>query len=183
MTKDRKELLRRYLNFFFITLAVHAVSLLFYVVMLAAAMEHLMKSAGNKHVVLITAFSLVLLLIFLACLAVVYARNGEERRRYLALTKENTWGLLQKIKHIYKDVLFCTLIFLAVQIPYMIFYSAYGIDYGNMVGLELFYVVDLAMYELTNHAFLGFALNGILFFVLSVVLRLLVLRRWDKERV
>ena len=183
MTQEKKALLRHCLNFFFITVAAHLISLLFYIVMLASAMEHALRSGTGQHKVIIVIFSLALLLIFVIYLAIDFARDGERRRGYLALTKERDFTLPEKFKYLYRDILLCTVIYLFVQLPYTVFYAMLGVDYDHMVTFERFYVFDLAMYETTDSAVLGFLLNALIFFAAMLSLRLYVLWNWSRERI
>lgn len=183
MTQRGRNLLRHYLNFFFILLAAHLASLLFYAVMLANVMEHMLRSGNGQHRVIIVVFSLSLLVIFAICLAVMFARDGERRREYLALTKGKPFTWKACFQYLYRDALLCTLIYLAVQLPYAIFYAMLGVDYDHMVVFERFYVFDLAMYEITDSAIWGLLLNGVIFFVIALSLKLYVLWRWSSERI
>ena len=55
--------------------------------------------------------------------------------------------------------------------------------YSPITGFERTYIFDVGFYELTGSAMSGFLLNGIVFFAGILLLKLLVLFRWEKERI
>lgn len=183
MSPKAAKALRRYLLFALIVLLAHVVSHLLYIAILAAPVGHLLRYSNGKHVTVVILFSFFLLFIFMLCNAVAFARNGEERRGYLKLTKDNRWSVWQNLKYLYKDALLRTLIYLIFQIPFAAFYSVYGFSYSPITGFERTYIFDVGFYELTGSAILGFLLNGIVFFAGILLLMLLVLFRWEKERI
>ena len=173
--------LRHYLTLLLILFVAHLAVHLFYIVALASAMEHSLTQPDHSAMILLIAFSLAMFVILILCLNIPFARNGEQKRAYQALLKAQKTSFAQKLKFLYRDVLFSTLLLLAFQIPFAVFYAMLGFSYDNMVFFERFYVLDVAFYELTGSAILGWLLNGILFFLCSMLLRLGALHLWKKE--
>ncbi|MBE6630258.1 MAG: hypothetical protein E7624_05345 [Ruminococcaceae bacterium] len=181
MTPQRRAFIHRTFVFLLLTVIAHAVADLFYIVMLAAPVQQSLAYPDHTPMIMVICFSLALFLIFTIFLAVTFARNGEERRKYQALLKEHPFTLSQNFKYLYKDALHRTVIYAIFQLPFVIFYSAFGFSYGPMTGFERFYILDVAFYEITQVSVLGFLLNGMLFFALSLLTKLFVLHLWKKE--
>lgn len=181
MSEHFKKVLRHYLTLLAILFGAHLFVHLLYIVVLAAAMEQSLTQPDHSAMILLISFSLATFLIFTLGLNLPFARNGEQKRAYQALLKTNQTSFSQKLKYLYRDVLFSTLLLLAFQLPFAIFYAMAGFSYDNMIFFERFYVLDVAFYEITGSALLGLLLNGVLFFLGSFLLRLGALHLWKKE--
>ena len=181
MSEQFKKALRHYLLLLAILFGAHLFVHLLYIVVLAAAMEQALTQPDHSAMILLLAFSLVAFLIFVLALNLPYAQNGEEKRAYQALLKANQTTFSQKLKFLYRDVLFSTLLLIGFQLPFAIFYAMLGFSYDNMVFFERFYVLDVAFYEITGSAALGLLLSGVLFFLGSFIIRLGALHLWKKE--
>ena len=181
MSERVKKALRHYLTLLLILFVAHLAVHLFYIVALAAAMEQLLTQPDHSAMILLIAFSLAMFVILILCLNIPFARNGEHKRAYQTLLKAQKTSFAQKLKFLYRDVLFSTLLLLAFQIPFAIFYAMLGFSYDNMVFFERFYVLDVAFYEITGSALLGWLLNGVCFFLAAMLLRLGALHLWKKE--
>ena len=72
-------------------------------------------------------------------------------------------------------------IFLAVQLPMMIFCSMFAYSYDYQIFLEAFYAGTAGFYLLTPVAILGWLLSGIYLFVLLTVTRYITLRIWQRD--
>ena len=181
MNERLQKALRRYLLLLAILFGAHLFVHLLYIVVLAAAMEQALTQPDHSAMILLLAFSLIAFSLLILGVNLPYGRNGEEKRAYQALLKANQTSFLQKLKFLYRDVLFSTLILIAFQLPFAIFYAMLGFSYDNMIFFERFYILDMAFYEITSNAFLGLLLNGVIFFLGSLLVRLGALHLWKKE--
>ena len=181
MSPQRRLFIHRTLVFLLLLLIAHVVALVFYAVILAAPIQQAVNYPDQSPARMMIPFSLILLLIFTIILAVSFARTGEERRKYQGLLKEHAFDLTQNFLYLYKDALHRTVLYLIFQIPFLIFYSGFGFSYKYMTGFERFYVLDVALYEATGSAILGFLCNAVLFFALLLLTKLFVLHLWKKE--
>lgn len=181
MSERMQKALRHYLLLLAILLGTHLFVHLLYIVMLAAAMEQSLTHPDHSAMILLLAFSLAAFLIFTVGFNLPFSRNGEQKRAYQALLKADQASFSQKLKFLYRDVLCSTLLLLAFQLPFAIFYAMAGFSYDNMIFFERFYVLDVAFYEITGSALFGLLLNGALFFLGSFLLRLGALHLWKKE--
>lgn len=181
MNERVKKALRHYLLLFAILFAAHLFVHLLYIVALAAAMEQALTQPDHSALLLLLIFSLAALTVFLIAWNIPFARNGEKKRAFQALLKAQQARFSQNLKFLFPDVLGESLLVLAFQLPFSIFYAMLGFSYDNMVFFERFYVLDVAFYEITGSALLGLLLNGVIFLLVSLLLRLGALHLWKKE--
>lgn len=181
MSEQFKKALRHYLLLLAILFGAHLFVHLLYIVALAAAMEQALTQPDHSAMLLLLFFSLAALTVFLIAWNIPFARNGEKKRTFQAHLKTQQASFSQSLKFLLPDVLGESLLLLAFQLPFCIFYAMLGFSYDNMVFFERFYVLDVAFYEITGSAILGWLLNGTCFFLCSMLLRLGALQLWKKE--
>ena len=60
----------------------------------------------------------------------------------------------------FKDWIWRTILYAVFQIPFLIFYAAFGLALGQgMIGLERFYIADAGFYAVFGSAILGILLT------------------------
>lgn len=183
MSPEKRERGRHYIRFTVIVLLWHVLSLILYALFVGNMIRAELLYPDGRHVAIVAIYSFLLTAAFHICMAVMYARDGEARRLYLDKSRERAFSLPENCQFLWREQLYHTLILLAVQFPFMVFYGAAGFVYGEITVFEMFFAVDVALYELTHSFALGFLLNGVLSFLLFIGLRLVVLARWQKERI
>ncbi len=183
MSPERRALVRHGIRFFLLALLAHTVSLIFYLLIAARIIKSELAYADSNHRGTLIFFSLLMTLLFLVMIAVSNARDGEKRRGWLLRTKEWHPTAKERFLALLPEALAETLVWLGLQLPFLIFYSFAGFDYVYTTGLEWFYAIEAGIYEITRIGILGFLLDGVLFFAVSMLLRLYYHRAWEKDRI
>ena len=183
MSPERRALVRHGIRFFVLALLAHTVSLIFYLLFAARIIKQEAAYNDGNHRGTLIFFSILMTLIFLVIIAVSNARDGEKRRAWLARTKEWQPTAKERFFTLLPEALTETLAWLLLQLPFLIFHSFAGFDYVYTTGFERFYAMDAGLYELVRIGVLGFLLDGILVFAVSMLLRFYYHSTWEKDRI
>ena len=182
MDPEKVKRVRHYIAYVAMLLLLHVVSLVFYALFVGNMVRPELLYPDGRQVGIVVTYSLLLTVLFHVVLTVAYARNGEERRAYLELTREGAMPLVGRFRRIWREQLYHTLILLGLQLPFRVFYASADFVFGDITVFEMLFAVDASFYLLTDNFALGYLLNGLLHFLLFVGGRLLAVHLWERER-
>ena len=108
-------------------------------------------------------------------------RESETRRLTIKQMGAASFDIRVFWKEECKTNLYRTAIYLAVQLPMLIFCSIFAYSYDYQIFLEKFYAGVAGFYVMTPVAMLGWLLSGVYLFVLLMVTRYIQLRVWQRD--
>ena len=182
----------------FIMLIYHAVTWLFYVLFISHAVEQPMalEEMGARIYWTMFGFSLVTLLIIAIVMAVMYLKNSDRKRAYLAATSveirgaENVAeGASRYRKLALVEGLACTLSTGALWMVPTLFYvislsmSGMGFGYANAWALEQFFVGFIGLCEPFQNPWIGLLIGLAILFVFHYFGRLYAHKKWEQGRI
>ena len=125
---------------------------------------------------------LVFQLIFWLIVALLYIWRGlmsfaDVQREMKKASKEEGFNAHAYFMNtFFRDWIWRTVLYAVFQLPFLIFYAAFGLALGNaMIGLEKFYIADAGFYG-TCGTFLGFLLTTAYFFGIMVLVHYVTYR-------
>ena len=110
-------------------------------------------------------------------------RESETRRLTVKQIESANFDAIAFWKEECKINLLRAAIYLAAQLPMMIFCSIFAYSYDYQIIIEAFYAGTAGFYVMTPIAFLGWLLSGVYLFVLLMVTRYITLRVWQREAI
>lgn len=128
-------------------------------------------------------FGATAFLIFNLVLVVQFTRDGTLRREFQSETRGRTLTIADYVRYLLRELLICTVIYTAFQLPYCIFYTVFGYDHVNAIFVDKFFVMAAGFYTLCGGiAFLGLFISVLLFGGIQLTARTMILRHWDETR-
>ena len=165
-------------------LVIYFVRVIFFSGIFAQAVEDA-RLDGNQIPRIIT-IALSLFAIFVFCVISSRGISGdtEKRKVFLDEAKKSEPTFKSLFDLCFKKNLTHTIIFAALQVPYLIFYSFFGLVYGfEVTHFELFYTLEAGFYEITRIGIVGFIISCVVFLALQMIFEIMVYRRWNMERI
>ena len=175
---------RYYVNFALILIAVQGMTWLIRAVAFsgifseAQAMGEL--SLGRTILII---YSIVCVIGFSAWRAVSMSRDGAARRAYLDMSADHLPNVKELLQIDLKKDLVELAVYAGLQIPFLIFYSAFGYRYVGGIFFEGLYTMHAGIYEITRIGIIGILMDCALYFVTVKLFRLPVYRTWERERI
>ena len=178
-------------------LAYHVLSMLVYRLFFSASVNQLARDEHwSRAYWTLFGFAIVGLLVIAAVQALLYFKDGERKRAYLAATSVEVRGAEQVSeghtryrKLALKEGIFCTvatgILWLIPALLYTIFQSAsgQGFGYGSAYGIETFFIGFVGLCEPFHSAWVGWLLGLAILFVFHYVGRLFTHKKWNEERI
>ena len=116
----------------------------------------------------------------------MFARNhGDERRAFIDASRNDGFSMKEYFKKFIPEHAVYIGLYVLTQLVFCGFFAAFGFKYVASQGgtvLERFHIADAGFYLLTNSALLGLLLNIICMTAILCAARLLVLWKWQKEK-
>ena len=174
---------RHYVHYAIAILAIHLASYLFRVIVFSGMFAQSVEDGDGMAKAITVCFSLVVCVIFCLYCASTYAQDGERRRSFTALAKEQSVTWKDMLRWSWKKHLIHAAMFAVFQLPFLVFYSCFGIVYVNGTFFDSFYCMEAGFYEMTGIGIVGFFLHCGVLFIGQCIGDAVVYRQWDKQRV
>lgn len=176
--------MKKYIMFLVKLLVAYGFSMAVYAILFSSAAA---QAADNAELSVANAFlglfGAASFLIFNLVLLVQFARDGILRREFQSAAKGETFAALDYARYALREVLICTAIYAIFQLPYCIFYSAFGYDHVHAIIVDKFFVMAAGFYTLCGgNGYLGLVISALLFFLIQLGARALILRHWNVNR-
>lgn len=172
---------RHYVHYAIAVIAMHACTWFCRVIVLSGIFAQSVESEDGMARVIIIFFSLLTNVLFCVFHTRVLLQDGERRRTYLQLSKERTVSFGEQWHWMWKRSLIHVAMFAVFQLPFLVFYSSFGMVYVNGTILDSFYALEAGFYELFYNGVLGFFLHIAFLFAGHILGEWIVYRIWDKE--
>ena len=121
--------------------------------------------------------------IFNMVFVVQFAKDSVLRRAFRQATQGRALTTVDYLRYTLREVLIFTAIYAAVQLPYCIFYTAFGYDHVHAIIVDQFFVMAAGVYTLCGgNGYLGLMMSTLFFASIQLMARTVILRRWDVDR-
>ena len=181
--KRRVKLTKRGILFTLKLFLYHFASMIIYGVALSSIVAQDIRDGMDGAGKIILLFSVFASLLFAVIIAFDLANDGEEMRSFKRLAAERKYSFVMGMRLSLTDAVIYTAIYLVFQLPFVLFYGAFGFDHILATGFEQYYIMDVGFMELTGIGILGALLNSLLFFLCLIFVRCFIYRGWDKDKI
>ena len=167
-----------------ILMLLHLIAMLFFGLFFSNSISHLSEDDPARANSTIFVFNIVFISVFVAVLAKLETSFADFRRELKDELKSPGFSLIKYWKkHHFRDTIMILILFAVFQIPFVIFYSIWGMALQYPTLFEQLYIVDAGSYLLTNSAVFGILINMVIFGALyfSVKFIFLVITKKDVE--
>ena len=147
--------------------------------LIATEMQH--ESTLERNILII--FSMLATLIHALITGFELSGDGERRRAFLQTLKSQSFSPLLMLNTAAPDLTLMTVCHLAFQLPFVLFYHAFGFFYFSPTFIEEFYCMEAGWMELTRIGLVGALLQTLVFIIIVTIVRYTVYSRWNKEKI
>lgn len=182
---------------FFFMMVYHAVTRLLYAVIMSPLQNQMV---GDEHEpqyrFVMFAFSLLTLAIFALIMTVIYFKNGDRKRAYLAATSAELRGADNVAEGVCRyrrialmEAIVSTAVTAVLWLIPACFYtvamnlSGQGYGYAEAWGIETFFVGVVGLFQPFQNAWVGWLLGLSFFFCVHYFGRLYSHKNWEKNRI
>ena len=181
----------------FFTVIYHAISWLFYVFIMSPIENQMVgDEREGEYRFFMFGFSLLTLVIFSVIMTVIYAKNGDRKRAYLAATsvelrgQENVAeGEARYRKLALTEALVSVIPTAVLWLIPAAFYTAalnasgMGYGYADAWGIEVFFVGAVGLFQPFQNAWVGWILGLAILFCVHYFGRLYSHKNWQSNRI
>ena len=182
---------------FFFMMIYHAVTRLLYAVAMSPLQNQMVGDEHEREYRLVMfGFSLLTMTVISIIMTVIYFKNGERKRAYLAATSievrgaENvSEGIFRYRRIALREAIVSTAVTAVLWLIPACFYTAamnlsgQGYGYAEAWGIEAFFVGVVGLFQLFQNAWAGWLLGLSFFFCVHYFGRLYSHKNWEKNRI
>lgn len=172
---------RHYVHYAIAVLAMHGAAWLCRVIVLSGVFAQSIEQEDGMARVILILFSLFINALFCVLYARTALQDGERRRSFLQRLKEGPISPRDRFGWMWKKTLIHVAMFGVWQLPFLAFYSAFGIVYVNGTIFDSFYAMEAGFYEIFCNGILGFLLHAVFLLVGHILAEWLVYAIWERE--
>ena len=181
--RKRTRLIKRGMLFFLKLFLYHFAAMIFYGVAFSSMVAQGIRDQGGISGAIVLLFSIFAILLFAVFVAFDLAHDGEEKRSFKDLARRTRYTFGMGARLALPEAAIYSAIYFVFQLPFCLFYQAFGFNYFLTTGFEKYYVMGLGLMELTKNGYLGALLNALLLFLCIIAVRCFIYRGWDKDKI
>ncbi len=180
-----KHYIRYVVYFLIVQLVVYFIRTMFFTSMIGQAYYDSQYNDNTAYITITIWFSIIATLSVCILTALIKSRDAEKKRLFRAEYKTSEFTVRQALALGWKRTLGHTAIWALFSIPFLVFYSIWGLTYDTAIvtQFEMFYGLQAGFYEITHIGILGFIMSCVFFFAVSMLFDLLVYKSWNSDRV
>lgn len=174
----KRKTIKELIKWAFMLIIAHLATMLIFGLVVSSSVARVALDDPLRARTVVFWIGLILQAFFVLIYSKFLSRFGDTdyRREFRAAVKNENVSVLEFYRSsLLIENLLKLVVFAVFQIPFTVFYSAFGLDLVYTTGLEQFYIMDAGAYALTNSALLGFFLNTVLFGVVFLAIQFLFL--------
>ena len=154
----------------------HIASMILFGMVCSDSVAYMAEYLPDKAVRFVFTYNIIFYTVFLFILSKTESSYVEYRKSIKTAMKEECFSVFKYFKtFMLREHLIKLGVFMAFQIPFVIFFSIWGISMIVPIIFEQFYYLDAGCYILTNSSILGWILNTILFGTIYTLVTLFVI--------
>ena len=169
---DRSKI-KKVINWIGILIAAHIAAMIAFSIFLSGSLATIAEKEPHTVSLSIFLFDVAFQIFFAVLFVNIETSFVEYRRKMRESLRENDFTVVEYFKRIHlSDDIVKLICFTVFQIPFAIFFTAFGFSIFATTGLEKFYILDAGTYLITGSVILGFLLNSLLFAAVYLSVRL-----------
>ena len=176
-------LFKKLVHWFGLVLLFLAIAALFKAMFLQGMIETSLEANDGAAKVITILYALVFPIALCLNFGLFIGRESETRRLTVRQMSHSEFDVNAFWLDEIKLTAWRTVIYLAAQLPMLLFCSIFTYSYDYQIIIEAFYAGTAGCYVMTPIALIGWLLSGIYLFALLLVTRYITLRIWQKESV
>lgn len=155
-----------------ILLIAHIVALLFFSLIMSGSVARLSEEYPSRANSTVLTFNIVFNVIFAFLYFKFNTSFVDYRKKFKAVVKADGFSFAKYFKEeILKEQLVMSLVFALFQLPFVIFYSIFGMSLIYPILFEQFYVMDAGAYLVSGSGIFGLLLNTAIFTAVFLLVR------------
>lgn len=182
----KQNLFKKSVNWLGLLIIAHIASMIIFGIAFSSSVAYMSEDQPTRAKFLVFVYNIVFDVLFVLIFSKGEMSFVEYRKAIKESIKDNSFTVLKYFKTVMlKEHLAKLGVFMAFQIPFVIFFSIWGLSLQVPTMFEQFYYMDAGSYILTNSAILGWILNTVLFGIVCTIIRILFvsLTKRDLEKI
>ena len=184
----KRTFIKEGLKWFCILVIIHIAAMILFGITISSTVISEAQMNPAIAVRLIIMFDLIVFIIFALIIAKIESSYVEYRKTLKEKLREPDFSLIKHWKNEYfKFYLVKMCVFIGFQIPFMIFYSAFGFAVGASAVFDQFYVLEAGFYVISGSPLIGLLLDtiafGAIYFIISLFFMFIAKNSVKKEMV
>ena len=161
---------KKAVNWLGILILYHLIAMIIYGLFVSSMVTQLaIQEIYSEARVSVFVFDIILCVLFSVAYCKVESSFTAYRKDLRQSMKEEGFSLITYFKEKkLKDLIIKVIVFAIFQLPFLLFFSIWGLSYIATTGIEKFYIVDAGAYAIVGIPILGFILNTLLFSVIFI---------------
>lgn len=169
----KQRLFKKSVNWLGLLIIAHIVSMIIFGLAFSSSVAYMSEDQPTRAKILVLLYNIIFDVLFVSLFSKFETSYTEFRKSVKDSIKEGSFSVLKYFKTVMlKEHLIKIGIFMAFQIPFVIFFSIWGVSLQIPIMFEQFYYMDAGFYILTNSAILGWLLNTLLFGIICTLVRI-----------
>ena len=169
-----QKLFKKGIKWIGVLIIAHIVSMIIFGIAFSGSFAYMSEELPMRAAVFVLLYDIVFYVLFVVLLSKIEMSYLEYRKSMKEAIKAKTFSTVNYFKTVLlKEHLVKLGIFMAFQLPFVIFFSIWGLSLKLPIMFEQFYYLDAGCYILTNSAIVGWILNTILFEVVHALVTIL----------
>lgn len=177
------KMFKKMVNWLGLVLLTHLISMFVYGFFFSnmVSQMYLDDYAGRANM-LVLIYGIVIDVIFVSLISKAQTSYTEYRKALKDSIKAGEFSIIGHLKAgLLKETLIKAGIYVALQIPYAIYYAVLGYSPNYTLKIAQFYSMDVAFYMMTNIPIIAMILRAILFGVINILISLLFVLKTKKD--
>lgn len=184
----KRALIKEGFKWFGILIIIHIAAMIIFGITISSTVISEAQMNPANAVRLIIIFDLIVLVIFALIISRIESSYVGYRKTLKEKLREPEFSLIKHWKNEYLKFYFVKMcVFVVIQLPFVIFYSALGFSVGYSTIFDKFYVLDAGFYVISGSPLIGLILNtiafGAIYFIVSLLFMLIAKNSVKKEMV
>ena len=181
--KKKRDIIKKGIRFFVITVITHLGAWILYSFTLHSLILQAIADEQDWYKTVVLVFSLAAICVLAFAASIELSSDDKQRRQTMVMSRTARLKFADTFQLSKIALLEYSAIYFVFQIPFCIFYHAFGYYYVESTIMENFYTMDVGMLELTKVGILGIMLNTLMFAATLMLMRHFIYKRWEKEKI
>lgn len=168
-----QQLFKKAVKWLGILIIAHIVSMIVFGLFFSGSLATMSEEEPMRAKVFVFVYNIIFDTLFVLLFSKIEMSYVEYRKLMKDSIKAKNFSVLNYFRTVMlKEHIVKLGIFMALQIPFVVFFSIFGISLRLPIMFEQFYYMDAGSYILTNSAILGWLLNTLVFGIICTLVRI-----------
>ncbi len=173
---------RKAIKWLGILVIAHIVALIFFSLIMSGSVANLSEDYPLKANRTVLTYNIIFNVVFAFMYFKINTSFLDYRKNFKETLRAENYSFSKYFKEeILKEQLVMSLVFALFQLPFVIFYSIFGMSLLYPILLEQFYIMDAGAYLVSGSGIVGLILNTVILTVVFLLVRLCIFMIMKKE--